>query len=265
MPTRRTTSSPTASIAIALILLGSAPSSRGEDQRTETPSISVTGTGKISAMPDVADITLGVVTQAPAAKDASAANNEAMTRLHGVLKEHGVATKDIQTSQLQITPQYSQPQPQVLAPGATPVPQPSPPEFIPRIVGYRVENTVRIVSRQIDKLGPLLDTAVRGGANQISGISFRVDHPERLFDEARKRAMADAKRRAELLAGEAGVVLGHPLRIQEQSDSSIGGELLVGRGMPVGGFEPTPSMPVAPGELNLFTTVSVVYELKIAK
>ena len=66
-------------------------------------------------------------------------------------------------------------------------------DFVPKISGYRVENTVKVTARRIDKLGELLDSLVQAGANQIHGISFRVGDPEKLLDEARRRAVADAQ------------------------------------------------------------------------
>lgn len=225
---------------------------RGDD-RVEKPTISVSGTGRVSVAPDLAEIQVGVRTQAETARKALAANNEMMNGLLTILKERGVAAKDIQTSQLQVSPQYSQP-----APGRNP-PQA---EFIPRVIGYRVDNTVEITARQIDKLGALLDALVEAGANQINSISFRVDHPEKLMEDVRKRAMADAKRKAELLAGEAGVVVGFPLKIVDEAGPSPPAPRMMGRAMMMAAAAP---MPIAGGEQELTVTVHVVYELKHAR
>src|SRR5262249_21296435 len=116
--------------------------------------------------------------------------------------------KDIQTTNISVNPRYSQP----------PAPRPNQVqtnEFVPRIVGYEVNNQVEITARDIGKLGVLLDAVVQAGANQMHNIRFRIDEPEKLMDQARRQAMADARRRAEQLAGEAGVVVGSPLSIQE--------------------------------------------------
>ncbi len=180
-----------------------------------------------------------------------------------ILKERGIAEKDIQTSQIEVSPQYSQPPPrfaaQVDVPGAPPQPQA---EFVPRIVGYKVDNSVRVTSRRIEQLGPILDAVVQGGANQISGISFRVEHAEKLLDEARKRAIASARHKAELLAGEAGVVLGAPLKIEEQDGGNAPSPQF---GRVFRAAAPAPAMAVVPGEQELTVTVSVIYELKQAR
>lgn len=240
---------------MACVVLVLANTGRGADEmKARIATIAVNGTGKISAVPDIAEINVGVVTQAPTAQQALAANTEAMTTLQALLKERGVAAKDVQTTQIQVNPQYSQPRPQ----------RPDQPqaEFVPRIVGYRVDNSVQVTSRQIAKLGALLDALVQAGANQIHGIQFRVGEPEKLLDEARKRAMADAKRKAEMLAGEAGVVLGPPVSIQEGTSSPPP--------MPyaprmMGMMAAGSAVPVAAGEQELSLTVQVSYEIKGAK
>ncbi len=245
---------------IALGLLGSlgvndatAQEGKKDKMKLEPRTVSVQGVGKIGAKPDVVHIQLGVTSEAPTAKDALAANNEAMNRLFQVVKERGIAEKDVQTSHIQVMPQYSQPRP--------PRPGEEPKEFIPRIIGYRVDNSVSIRSRQIDKLGALLDAVVEGGANQIHGISFRIDDDDKLEAEARKRAMADAKEKAALIAGEAGLVVGPPIRIVEQSGPQL-----------MSDFAPAPRMramaaaapmPVAAGEQDVTVSISVIYELKV--
>src|SRR5918995_52030 len=98
------------SCVAALVL---AKSYAGADEmKARLATISVNGNGKISAVPDLAVINVGVATQAPTAQQALAANNEAMTTLQALLKERGVAAKDVQTNQIQVNPQYSQPRPQ---------------------------------------------------------------------------------------------------------------------------------------------------------
>lgn len=223
-----------------------------DDART----ISVAGTGRVSAAPDVADINIGVVTQARTAREALSANNEAMEALLNTVKERGVAAKDVQTSGLNINPQYSQPRGQ---PGQFGGQE----GFRPEIYAYEVTNTVQVTARDLTKLGELLDAVVSAGANRMNGISFRIEDSEALLDQCRKKAMADAKRKAEMLAREADVVLGPPISIAEQ-----------------GAYPPPPrpmmmmraemamapvSVPIASGEQELTLTVNVTYELKPAK
>jgi uncharacterized protein len=248
---------PALSIMAVMAASVTAAGAEAGDGKAAPPTVAVQGTGRISARPDVATINVGVVSQAPSAKEALAANTKAMTQLHEIVNDHGVASKDIQTTQIQVHPQYSQPRPNPRG-----VPENSG-EFIPRIVGYRVDNAVQVTARRIDKLGELLDALVQAGANQIHGISFRVDQPETLLDEARKRAMADAKRKAELLAGEAGVVLGPPRSIQDEGVPSEPPRpmLMMGRAT----MAAAAPVPIAAGEQELSVSVHVVYELRMPK
>lgn len=252
MPTATIRRAWTACLLTPIIALAPAAWAAGEEKPMER-TISVNGTGKVSAAPDVADINIGVVTQATTARDALAANTESMTAIHNLLKERGVAAKDIQTVNINVSPRYSQPnQPQAG--------QPQEP-FVPKIVAYEVHNTVQITARDLTKLGGILDAVVQSGANQMNGISFRVEEPEKLLDQARKEAMADAKRKAEQLAGEAGVVVGLPITISESGGVSPPPRPYAARMMAASAAP----VPVAGGEQELSVTVSVVFELKPAQ
>jgi uncharacterized protein YggE len=228
------------------------PRAAGEKPGRRT--ISVSGHGKISAPPDLADIGIGVITQASTAREALTANSGQMTAMQAVLKEHGVAAKDIQSTSISVQPQYSQPPP--LRPGQ------SQHEFEPKIIGYQVQHMVRITARDLASLGALLDATVEAGANQMHGISFRIREVDALLDAARKKAMADARKKAELLADEARLVVGPPIAIRD--DASPYPSL-----PPMGGFRtmaaPSLSVPVAAGEQELGATVHVLYELKTPK
>ena len=118
--------------------------------------------------------------------EALAANNASMTALFEVLRRGGVADRDIQTVHLDVSPRYAE------------TPTPTPPGWEPKIIGYEVTNSVQVTVRDVPNLGVLLDAAVQAGANQIQGISLQISEPEKLLDEARKRAMDDARRKADL-------------------------------------------------------------------
>ena len=239
--------------AVGLAILSSPGPLTAQEQRRESRTISVSGTGKVSARPDVAEIQLGVVTEAPTAAAALQGNNEAMNRLATTLKERGIAEKDIQTVQIQVMPRYTQPQPR------RPVPGEEAGEFIPRIFGYRVENSVRITARQIDKLGPLLDAVVGGGVNQVRGISFHVEKVDKLLVGARKDAVENAWKKARDLAESAHVDLGLPLKIEEHGGGVPVPQPRMYSAGPM--MAAAPAMAVSPGEQELSVTVSVVYEL----
>ena len=154
--------------------------------------VSVSATGSVAADPDMASISAGVVVEADTAKEALARNSTVMAKLIDGLKALGIAPKDIQTTAVNVEPRYVQ------AKDGRPA----------TINGYRVVNQVRLTVRDVKRLGEILDPAITLGANQVNGIGFDVANAETLKDEARKQAMANAKRRAELYATAAGAQLG---------------------------------------------------------
>jgi uncharacterized protein YggE len=211
-----------------------------EEKQALAPSLTVVGSGKVSARPDLAQIQLGVVTEAPSATKTLQDNNGAMARLFAALNRRGIAQKDVQTSNFSVAPQYKR------GPHG---------EQLPEIVGYQVGNAVRVKVRKLDALGQVLDDVVQQGANQVHGVSFAVAEPTPLLDEARRQAMADARRKAELYAREAGVAVGRVLLIQEQAPHLPGGLVLgVARAGAVG-------VPVAEGELDFGASVTVTYSI----
>ncbi len=212
----------------------------------EPPTVRVTGTGKAYATPDIAEVSIGVTTQAPTAQAALAQNNTDMTALVASIKAGGVADKDIQTSQIQVNPQYSNP------------PQQPREDYVPKVIGYRISNTVHVKVREIKGLGPLLDAVIRSGANQIFGISFRIADPEKLLDQARAKAVADALRKAKQLANEAGIKLGAVKSILEGDVAYPNPQPMAytGRAMMMAA---APTMPVAAGEQELTVSLTMSF------
>ena len=162
-------------------------------------TITVSGTGNVVVEPDMAHITLGVVSEADTAKAALEKNTASMAAIVPALKASGIPPKDIQTSNFSVNPRY----------------RPSKAGEQPVINGYQVSNTVRIVVRDIAKLGTVLDQVIQLGSNQVHGVGFEVSKAEQLKDDARKAAIANARHKAELYAAAAGMKLGRVLGIEE--------------------------------------------------
>jgi uncharacterized protein len=166
---------------------------------TTTPgSITVPGRGTVRVDPDVASIRLGVVVVRPTAGDARSAAAATMTAVIGALTGGGVDRRDLQTSLvgLDAVRDYSN-------------------EGGSRITGYQLTNSVEATVRAIDTVGALIDAALAAGATSMDGLSFRLADPTEALAEARRRAVADARSRAETLASEAGVALGPVTAIVE--------------------------------------------------
>jgi hypothetical protein len=209
------------------------------------PSITMAGTGESHGKPDFAQVQVGVVTEALTAAEALRKNNEAMSQLIVMIRKRGIEDKDLQTVQFNVSPRYKYDKTQ---------------QEPPKIAGYQVTNEVHVKVRNLTTLGAFLDDTVSMGANQVRGISFGVAEPAQLMDEARKRAIADAQRRARVYAEAAGLKLGKPIRIDEQVGGRPGP-------YPVARMEAAAAsaVPVAPGEQTFSVTVTVSYAIVDAK
>src|SRR6266567_894711 len=196
-------------------------------------AISVTGEATVSVPPDLAEIGGGVTSEAKTAREASEANNAAMGKVLQALKGAGIEEKDIQTARLSL-------QPQSAANRSGP----------PAIAGYRASNRVTIRVRDVTKVASVIDTLVGAGANEIGGIHFVVSQASKLLDEAREKAVADARRKADIYAKAAGVTLGEALAISEEGAAAPVFRGKVAAPMAL-------NAPVSPGEETLSVTVSV--------
>ncbi len=187
-------------------LLGSSALAQPVDPPSEGQRrLSVTGEGTVRGRPDMAVITMGVVSEAPNAREALARNTEAMTRILDALRAEGVESRDLQTANFSVEPRYSQP-PRDWN-GSDP--------FEPKIIGYAVRNELTLRVRQLERVGGLLDLVITLGANTVSGPTFTVADPSELEDQARRAAMRDAIRKGELYSQAAEVELGPIARIEE--------------------------------------------------
>ena len=225
--------------ALGTILFAQAP---GNSSDRMGNFIVVSGLGEVKAKPDMATISAGVTSQAQTAAGALSANSAAMAAVIGALKKLGVAENDIQTSNFSVSPQYP--------PYDSNNPQP------PKIVGYQVSNQVTAIVHDVNKLGAILDGLVQSGANDVNGITFGIDKPDALENEARKAAIADARSRAEVFAAAAGVTLGRVIAIQEMGAAPPQPVYL--RAMAA----EASSVPVATGQETVAASVTVTFELK---
>lgn len=204
--------------------------------------ISVTGEGRVDVAPDMASIALSVTSAADTAAEVLAANSANMARVLAFLKATGLEDRDIQTSGLMLNPRYSD---SILTPFGA-----------PKITGYFATNTVSVRVRALDKLGGILDAVVSEGANGFNGLSFGLQEPGPKIDEARRLAVVEARRRAEVLAEAAGVKLGAILSISDGGGFTQPMDMQMERSFGKGG-----DVPVAQGELTVMAHVSVVFAI----
>lgn len=231
-------------LIIALVAVMNEPAAQVTLSSQAQTGIAVSGSGTVTVTPDIARLEVGVEvtgrTVAEARDDAAAAMDAVMA----ALADNGVDEEDVRTRSFNIYPQYNYRD-----------------EEAPEIVGFIVSNQVTVTVRDIDNVSVVLDAAIAAGddAVRVNGISFTVDEPDALLDEARADAMADARARAETLADAAGVELGAVRSISE-STSFIGNQRFA---VPEAAFDSAAggATSISPGEQDLSVTVSVVFEV----
>lgn len=208
-----------------------------------TNTVSFSGEGKVLAKPDVAVVDLAIVTESVSSKDAQNDNSKKSKTVVGFLKKQGIDEKDMKTTGYNIYPQYKYPQPDK-----------------PEIRGYQITEKMEVKVRDLEKVSLILDGIVANGANEITGFQFTIDEPEKLKDEAREKAIADAKDKAKNLKSQLGINLGKIVNFYESS----------------GGFPPIiysiekldrgefdgdgPSVPT--GENEVVVNVTLTYQIK---
>ena len=203
--------------------------------------LDVSAIGEVSRIPDVAIISAGVVTRQPTASAAIQENAARMERVLAALKRAGVADRDVQTSSINLNPEYRYQENQP-----------------PQLNGYTASNQVSVRFRDIRNSGRILDALVAEGANQINGPTLTIDKPETALDEARTQALATGRARADFYARALGKRV---VRLVSVSEG--------------GGNYPAPPMPmmmeartqsadtkIVPGEQKLQVALSMVFELQ---
>jgi uncharacterized protein YggE len=228
-------------------MLAAALASPALAQAELPPAISVSGEATVSVPPDLAQIDAGVASDAKTAKEAAETNNAAMGKVLAALKGTGIDEKDFQTSRLSLQPQYAS------AVSGRPTQN--------TVVGYRASNHVTVKVRDLTKVASVIDTLVAAGANDIGNVGFMVAQPSKLLDEARDKAVADARRKAEIYAKAAGVTLGAPLDITEGGTPTpmFRAKMVGAAPMAVSGT------PIAQGEETLSVSVSITWAIKQAQ
>lgn len=214
---------------------------QGQVMLAEGTLLTVNADGSAEARPDMATINLGVTTEGQTAAAALAENARRMTALTAALRRAGVAERDIQTSNVSVYPQQQYVEGQQ-----------------PRITGYQANNSVTAKVRRIDNTGRVIDAAVAAGGNTVNGVSFSHSDPDAQLDVARRDAIAEAHRRAELYANALGMRVNRIVSVSEG-----------------GGYAPpipvayerlqaadAAATPISPGEIETRVSVNVTFELR---
>jgi len=224
--------------AVSVAMLTFAPALAGAE--AVQPQITVTGEGAVSVTPDMARITLGVVQQAETAAAAMDAMSEAMRGVLAKLAEAGVDPKHIQTSNLRLDQTYENSSMGTATPS-----------------GYAAYADVQVQVYDLEKLGVILDAAVRDGANQMNGLQFDVADRAPVMAAARQAAVADARAKAEVYTEAAGVTLG-PILMMSESGAHVGPMPMMAEMTFDSGAR---SVPVSAGEMTIAANITMVWGL----
>lgn len=220
-------------------------------QKSPLPHITASGRAFIEVKPDIATLSLGVVSEKSTAAEAIAENAQATTASIAVLKSLGVDPTDIKTTSL------------ILAPVITEERDPKTNALIKRhVTGYRASNDLQVRIRDVDKAGAIAARVVaEGSANTYNGLSFSVSDQDAREDDLRGKAVGDAMRKATLYAQGASMKLGRVLAIETEPDQNM----IANADMPMlrsahSAANALP-IPVEPGVARIEVRVSGVWEL----
>lgn len=219
-------------------------------------TITVSGEGEAVAVPDIATFSFSVVSEK---STVAAAQDDATTKINAVtayLKDAGVAEKDIQTSNYSVYPQYDWIQ-AACSGGICPPGQ-------QRLRGYEVRQTTTVKVRDTAKAGDLLTGVGSKGATEVSGLNFTFDDPDQVEQEAREKAIADAKAKADILTSQLGVRIVRVVSFSESGSVPPMPYYARDAALGMGGAESqaTKAPEISVGENKVYSNVSITYEIK---
>ncbi len=204
-------------------------------------TLSLSVTGEVGATPDMATVNFAVVTQGKTASDAMKANNVRMNAVMTALKTAGIAAKDIQTSNLNLNPQYVYKD-----------------NLPPTLTGYEARNQITVRVNDLAQTGPVIDAVVKAGINQIDSIGFGLKDDDAVLDQARQKAVTTLNQRANLYASATGLKIKRLLSLEEGAGSYQPPMPMMARREK---FADT-STPVSAGELQERVTITATFELE---
>ncbi len=212
-----------------------------------TDTITVNGEGKVTAIPDIAMISLSVESRGKTVNEVQTDGTKKMNDIVSYLKGLDIDKKDIRTTQYSLSPVYVY----------------NPKDGRQSVDGYQLAQTVEVKIRKLDKAGDVLAGAIDKGANQVGQLSFSIDNPEKLQAVAREQAIGKARAKAESLARAAGIRLGKIRTFSENTNSPTPYPIMYGRDMMLGTseYKATPP-PVEAGSQEVVVNVSLSFEIE---
>lgn len=205
--------------------------------------ISVTGTAEIKVPPDEVQLTLGIDSHDKDLVVAKASNDQRIKKLMALAHTAGVEAKYIQTSALTMGPEYTD-------------------EKIPKLLGYRVSQTVAVTLTDVSKYEDLMTGFLKVGVNRVDGIDFLVADPRKYREDARLKAVRAAREKANKMAAELGQSLGKPWELTEEAEPDRTAYLNANFQGRSGGMPEQEASTIAGGEVTIRSTVRVSFQLE---
>lgn len=210
--------------------------------RSVSSELAVVGVGKVDVIPDTATIDLGIaVSNAPSVDEAQKGLEKINNNIINELIKLNIAKEDIKTSNYSITPNYSYDQGNQN-----------------KIVGYNGNVTIAVMVRTVNRVGIIIQESTKAGANQVNGTNYSVKNPDRFRQEAREKAISNARLQAQKLAQSLGIRLGKISNIVESTPNSVG-PIYAEKTMGIGSAVGAPPI-MEPGTQTITSEVTLYFE-----
>ena len=231
-------------VSLSILMLIGSQTSAQVTQTTQPPLLTAVGQGEVRVRPDLAQVQLGVETEAPSASRARETNAIAVTKIIQALKALGIPESQIQTSVFQIEPVRRSVEPNQ--------------QGLPPIVGYDVSNIITVRTEKFDLVPRIIDDSVAAGANRVDMVGFTLKDDSGARQTALRQAVADARQNAQTMAAELKVTVVSVYSVQQGGGGVVQPPILF-RGMAAAGPAPTP---ILPGEVTVNATVTLSYIIR---
>ncbi len=209
----------------------------------KTDFFSVSADGKVTAVPDIAEVNLGFTTTSPTVSAAQNQANQTINNVSGAVKKLGINEKDIRTTNYNLRPDYDY--------NAKPQ----------RITGYSIDVNLAVKVRDFAKINQVIDAGTANGANTVGNLNFTFDDPEKYKSQARKIAIDNARKKAGDIANTAGINLGKLVNVSENYADYPRPLMALDKASGIGGGGAAPTQ-IEPGSSEVSVTVTLSYETR---
>lgn len=216
-------------------------------------TVNVSGSGEVFAIPDTAEFTFTVTDEAESVAQAQESVTQRANDITSFLQDSGVAETDLQTTGYSVNPRYEYEE-------TTEIPRP--PRGERTLAGYEVSQTTKVTVRETDQVGSLLSGIGQRDVSSVSNVSFTVDDKEGVQEEARNKAITNAKEKAQRLADQLGVRLGDVVNFSESSSQPQYRYEMADTAAGRGGDAMASTPDISPGENRITSNVDVTFEIQ---